>query len=129
MAFIKRYLPQIILLISIVIGGFFRFYKLDWGNGYYFNPDEYHIVGAVERLIRNGVTSNPGLFSYGSFSVYLIFFTHRFVSFISPKNTIDLFIIGRFLSALFSVLTIVNIYLISKIDDPQKMMVLNLSSN
>jgi hypothetical protein len=115
MAFIKRYLPQIILLISIVIGGFFRFYKLDWGNGYYFNPDEYHIVGAVERLIRNGVTSNPGLFSYGSFSVYLIFFTHRFVSFISPKNTIDLFIIGRFLSALFSVLTIVNIYLISKI--------------
>ena len=112
---LKKFLPEILFFSSLIFGILLRFYKLDWGNGYYFNPDEYHIVGAVERLLSNGITSNPGLYSYGSFPVYLIYFTHRFASIILPKNAIDIFIIGRFLSALFSVLTIINIYLISKI--------------
>ena len=62
------------LLLIVFIGALLRFFKLDWGNGYFFHPDEYHLAAAVSRL-SFPEQLNPGLFSYGSLSVYLIYFT------------------------------------------------------
>jgi 4-amino-4-deoxy-L-arabinose transferase-like glycosyltransferase len=96
------------LLAIILIGGFFRFYKLDWGEGFFFHPDEYHIAGAVNRLDFPS-QMNPQLFFYGSFTVYLIYFSKVLLHLMSSP-----FLIGRFYSALFSTLSIGIIYSISK---------------
>ena len=62
------------LLGILFLGAVLRFYKLDWGEGNFFHPDEYHIAGAVSRLSFPS-QMNPHLFTYGSFTVYLIYFT------------------------------------------------------
>lgn len=101
--FLKNYWP---LILIVLWGGFLRFFKLNWGEGYFFHPDEYHIVGAVDRL-HFPDRMDPQLFSYGSFSVYLIYFTRLLIG----GNS---FLIGRFYSAFFSTLTLVVVYLITR---------------
>ncbi len=120
MSLVKKYLPCAIFVLSIFLGGYLRFYKLDWGQGYYFHPDEYHIVGAVGRLINEGINANPQLFSYGSFTVYLTYITHWLLSSVIKIDNPNVFIIGRFLAALFSTLTLANIFLITKSVFPDK---------
>ena len=95
------------LVTIVLLGGLLRFYKLDWGEGRFFHPDEYHIVAAVEHL-SFPFQMNPKLFSYGSLTVYLIYFTKMLTGAIHP------ILIGRFYSALFSTLTIILVFLISK---------------
>lgn len=108
-----------ILFLIILLGGFFRFYKLDWGEGFFFHPDEYHIVISVNQLSFPS-NMHPHLFSYGSFSVYLIYFSKLFIQkifFILNNKTsggiFNPFLIGRFYSALFSTLTILTVHQIS----------------
>src|SRR5690606_38450574 len=96
------------LLFIVFIGGILRFYKLDWGEGLFFHPDEYHIVAAVERL--NFPTHlNPEFFSYGSLTVYLIYLTKIFFNIHTTS-----FLVGRYLSATFSTLSLILIYKVSK---------------
>jgi 4-amino-4-deoxy-L-arabinose transferase-like glycosyltransferase len=97
-----------IIVFILLVGAFLRFYKLDWGEGYFFHPDEYHITIAVNRL-SFPTNLNPELYSYGSFTVYLIYFTK--IIFNLKSST---FLIGRFYSALFSTLSILAIYKLSK---------------
>lgn len=115
----KARLGYAIFLISLLVGGFLRFYKLNWGDNYFFHPDEYHIVTAVGRLINAGITSNPKLFSYGSLSVYLVYITRQILVSLGSINP-NIFIIGRFLAALFSTLTLINIFLLAKLIFPEK---------
>lgn len=111
----KKSLSKVLpILVILLIGAFFRFYKTDWGEGYFFHPDEYHIATAVSRL-SFPVNLNPELFSYGSFTVYLIYFSKFGLTLINQSfKDLNPFLIGRFYSAVFSALTIINIYLISK---------------
>lgn len=95
-----------LLWLIVIIGAFFRFYKLDWGSGYFFHPDEYHITGSVNQLVFPS-QMNPHLFSYGSLIVYLIFFTQKLIG----GNP---FLIGRFYSAFFSTFSILIIYVLTK---------------
>lgn len=91
-----------------------RFYKLDWGEGFFFHPDEYHIAIAVNRL-HFPSNLNPELFSYGSFTVYLIYFSKLILQSInSGLSDINPILIGRFYSALFSTITILLVFLLSK---------------
>ncbi len=107
-------LSLVVLILIIFIGAYLRFHKLDWGNGYFFHPDEYHITAAVDRL-NFPTQMNPELFSYGSFTVYLVYFGKILAEvFIGPTSSIHPILIGRFFSALFSTLTILVIYLISR---------------
>jgi hypothetical protein len=115
----KTRLGYVILVISLLIGGLLRFYKLNWGENYFFHPDEYHIVTAVGRLINNGFYSNPKLFSYGSLTVYLIYITRQILVSLGSINP-NIFIVGRFLAALFSTLTLINIFLLAKLIFPEK---------
>lgn len=90
----------------VLLGGFLRFYKLDWGEGYFFHPDEYHIAASVNRLAFPQ-QMNPHFFSYGSFVIYLIYFSKIFLGTFNP------ILIGRFYSAIFSTLLIFVIFSIS----------------
>ena len=98
----------IILILIIVLGGFLRFYKLDWGEGLFAHPDEYHIVISVNQLVFP-TQMHPHFFNYGTVIIYFDFFTKEFFQ----KFNLNPFLIGRFYSAFFSTLTILSIYLIS----------------
>lgn len=103
-----------ILILIILIGGFFRFYKLDWGNGLFTHPDEYHIVTSVNQLTFP-THMHPNFFSYGTVIIYLIYFTKEFFSIITNHSfIINIFLIGRFYSAFFSTITIIIVYAISR---------------
>jgi hypothetical protein len=95
------------ILGIIVLGALLRFYKLDWGQGIFAHPDEYHIVGSVAQLTFPN-QMNPHFFSYGTVIIYLIYFTQAIFRYFSI--ILDSFLIGRFYSALFSTLTILIVY-------------------
>lgn len=118
----------LILIIIIIIGAFFRFYKLDWGQGLFTHPDEYHIVISVNQLSFPN-QMHPHFFSYGTVTIYLIYFTKTLLEninsvlnslfiiptsqFIERQALLNSFLIGRFYSALFSTLTIPLVYFIT----------------
>lgn len=103
-----------ILFLVVLLGGFLRFYKLDWGGGYFFHPDEYHIAFSVNQLSFPS-QMNPHFFSYGSFPIYLIYFSKLLLGFLNSRFLMfNPVLIGRFYSALFSTLTIIIIFLITK---------------
>ena len=110
MAFIKNKLSIYIFLLTL-IGGFFRFYNLNWGSPFYFHPDERNIASSIVNL-QFPNQMNPHFFAYGSFPIYLIYFTAYFSNLITKSQLIfdQAIIIGRFYSAFLSVLLIPSIY-------------------
>lgn len=105
---------SLILVLIIILGGFLRFYKLDWGNGLFTHPDEYHLVISASQLSFPDQL-NPNFFSYGTVTIYLMYFTKLLLSTVNHELiTMNYFLIGRFFSALFSTLTIFLIYKISR---------------
>ena len=108
----------LILIFIVCIGAFLRFYKLDWAQGLFTHPDEYHIAASVNQL-SFPTQMHPHFFSYGTVTIYLIYFTQEIIKslssilnsqFLIPNS----FLVGRFYSALFSTLTIFIVYKISK---------------
>ena len=109
----KKNITSVLFASIVLLGLILRFYKIDWGESYYFHPDEYHIAAAVDRLdFPNNM--NPKLFSYGSSTVYLIYFTKAVLGNININlATINPILVGRFYSALFSTLTIIVVLLLT----------------
>ncbi len=122
------------MIFILLVGFFLRFYKLDWGEGLYTHPDEYHITTSVSQLVFP-TQMHPHFFSYGTGTIYLIYFTQQIINFISSTfnfqpfgfpfdrlragaqgelSTFNSFILGRFYSALFSTLTILIVYKICR---------------
>lgn len=69
---LRRY--NLLLIILLVLGGFLRFYNLNWGAPYYFHPDERNIVSSVTQLAFPE-NMNPHFFAYGSLPIYAIYTT------------------------------------------------------
>ncbi len=106
------------IFFLILIGGFFRFYNLNWDNGNFFHPDERNIANAVSR-IRFFTQLNPDFFAYGGFLIYLYRITGDiFVKITANANWVydwgHINIIGRFYSALFSTITIPLVFFLAK---------------
>ena len=116
--FFKQNKQYTILLLILLIGAFLRFYKLDWGQGLFAHPDEYHISASVNQLSFPDQI-HPHFFSYGTVTIYLIYFTQELLKSISSVFSSQFlvpssFLLGRFYSALFSTLTIVVVYKICR---------------
>jgi 4-amino-4-deoxy-L-arabinose transferase-like glycosyltransferase len=105
----------IVVLGIIFFGVFFRFYNLNWGNPFYFHPDERNIATSIAQL-KFPSQMNPNFFAYGSFPIYLTYFSGVILDFFSKPQ--DLFTraiyIGRFYSAILSSLLIISIYFVGK---------------
>ncbi len=99
------------LTLIILIGAFLRFYKLDWGDGLFTHPDEYHIVASVNQL-SYPTQMHPHFFSYGTVTIYLIYFAKQLTDLLALD--INAFIIGRFFSAFFSTITILVVYVLTR---------------
>lgn len=119
MKFFKSKVFIILLLLGIIfLGGFLRFYHLNWDEGHFFHPDERNIANAVAK-IDFFKQLNPQFFAYGSLPIYLYRFTGDLLVKITHNSDWTrewplINLISRWFSAFFSTLTIGLIFLLSK---------------
>ncbi len=107
-----------ILLTITSIGALLRFTNLNWDAGGRLHPDEALIVNGA-LAVRFFSQLSPGFHDYNGFSVYLLKAASLVTAFIfrnpywsgTPEG---LTIIGRFVSALFSTLSIPLLYVFGK---------------
>jgi len=104
------------LLALLVIGGFFRFYKLDWGSGYFFHPDERNVISLAMSLSVNNLIK--GTFAYGSLTAFFAFLADSFrINVLHGTNANSFEFTGillRMVSAVFSCATIITAYFFVK---------------
>ncbi len=120
---------SILLLLILFLAAVFRFYGLGWDSGYLLHPDERQIVLVAQRLQWPSTLAeffsadsplNPKFFAYGSFPIYLL----RALGAFAPASPLhvplrdDIFVslglLGRALSALFDLGTIVLTFLLGR---------------
>lgn len=100
-----------------LLGTILRFYNLNWDLGQYLHPDERLYINAanlaiphsLQELLSPSSPLNPHMFYYGSFPLYL----YKIIASIFLKF-LDLLIVSRMISAFFSSLTIILIFLAAK---------------
>ena len=104
-----------LLFILTLIGAILRFYKLDWGQGFFFHPDERNIASAVLNLDPVKGDFNPNFFAYGSFPIYVTYAIGAILSFLTKTNWLEfgkIILIGRIISAGLSTLLIPLVYFV-----------------
>lgn len=117
-----------LLAIVLLVAAFFRFYGLAWDGGYLFHPDERKILlvafdlrlpDSLWEFFSSESPLNPKFFAYGSFPIYLL----KMLGGFAPATTLNvpwradfvsLAMLGRALSALFDLGTIVMIFLLGR---------------
>lgn len=87
-----------------------RFFGLNWGSGFFFNPDENNMVHAVMKMSPGDL--NPHFFAYGQFPLYLTYFTRNLLG-LDHSYELTTYVL-RFWSALFSSISVLIFYLIVK---------------
>jgi len=129
------------LIIILILAFAFRFYGINWDEGHHLHPDERMItmvaegihwpkddkINFVTPLGSVGVVNpalllspqnplNPKFFAYGSLPIYLLKLAGNFAGQFNPKYATyqNLNLVGRLLSILFELGTIIIIYKISK---------------
>ena len=106
--------PLTILLFLTLLGAILRFYKLDWGDGQFFHPDERNIVFGISNLhIENlkdyfsaippistypsilswlkalplkDIPLNPKFWAYGSLPIYIIYFIAKLLELVGVHS-------------------------------------------
>ncbi len=94
-----------------------RFIKLDWGDGFFFQPDENNMAQAITQLGPGNF--DPHFYAYGQLPLYLSYFVATIIRFVlhqSPATSIPFeqaIITLRIFSAIFSSISIYIIYRIA----------------
>ena len=117
---------DVLLIGVLLIGAYFRFVGLSWDDVYHLHPDE-RFLTMVESSIRpvenisqyfNTTTStlNPnnmgyGYYVYGTFPLFLVRYAAELVG---KTDYGSVHLVGRFLSGIFDLGTILFVYLICK---------------
>jgi len=118
----KRYAPLVLLFIILVFAAGLRFAGISWDEGHHVHPDERFLSMIVADLkwpefnqyfnfnsTINPYVKNP-FFVYGTFPLHLT----KFVGDVTNYKGYDKYIIiGRILSGLFDIFTIVAIFLVA----------------
>jgi 4-amino-4-deoxy-L-arabinose transferase-like glycosyltransferase len=115
----EKFKKELALLgLIVLIGAFFRLFNLDWGEGWFFHPDENNIGRSISQL--EWPQLHPHFFAYGHFSIYLAYFLNQFSNlfknqpFLAPISFSQAIYSLRFLSGLESVLLIFLVFAIGK---------------
>lgn len=97
---------KFIFVLLFLITLFTRFFNLNWGDSFFFHPDENNMANSILQM--NSESLNPNFFAYGQFPLYLTYFT-------TPRHDFSSIILTlRFWSATFSSLSVLFFYLIVK---------------
>lgn len=97
---------KIFFTISIIILFLTRFFGFNWGNGFYFHPDENNMAMAIAQFSDQNL--NPHFFAYGQFPLYLGYFTLKLLNI--PNTFENSIIVLRLWSAVFSVTSVFVLY-------------------
>ncbi len=116
---------KLILLFILLLAATFRFYNINWDQGYHLHPDERAIVIAVTQLkppasldefLSPQSPWNPHFFAYGSFPMYLLWATgwamSGFNASLGQYTSINL--VGRVISAFADLATIILLFKLAK---------------
>jgi len=116
------------LILILVLAFGLRFYGINWDQFHHFHPDERMIAMVAEKIrLPKPLTSsailtpksplNPKFFAYGSFPIYLLKFTGNIASIFDVKYATYKYLnlVGRYLSVLFDLGTIIIIFKISQV--------------
>jgi len=121
--------PSLILVFALilVVAATFRFYGLAWDGGYLFHPDERKILLVASDLrlpsplefFSTDSPLNPKFFAYGSFPIYLLKLLGVFAPPIQlnvpwREDFVSLALMGRVLSVLFDLGTLVMTFLLAR---------------
>lgn len=121
-----KFSTKLIVFGILLLAAFFRFYGLNWDQGYHLHPDERAIIMKVVELrfpvdnpssfFTPESTWNPHFFAYGSFPFYLLKFAGNALGVFNPLfATYDLInIAGRFISAIFDLATVLLLFYFGK---------------
>lgn len=112
----NKRLHIIALALIILIGGFFRLYRLNWDESYTFHPDERNIANAVIK-VNIPDQLDPGFHAYNGFSIYMIRGIAQILVWITGNsdwvnNWGNVNMIGRTISAIASTASIYLIYVL-----------------
>ena len=125
---LSKVAPAALLGGLIIAGLALRLQGLDWDAGHLFHPDErailMKVVGDISlplpvdwgKLLTVSSPLNPHWFNYGTFPLYLLKLVGHLASLVTAKDygLQDLSLIGRALSAVFDVGTILLVALIGR---------------
>jgi len=124
--FIKKILPILALLLILGIGAHFRFIGIDWDDEFHLHPDERFltmvessispVINLNEYFNTGTSTLNPNnsgysFFVYGTFPVFLV---RYLAEWIGETGYGQIYLVGRYLSGLADLLTVVLVFLITK---------------
>jgi len=128
MATDERARPGHYLLLALIVALALalRLYGISWDEGYLFHPDERQILVIVDELtfpwppdatlLTPESGWNPGFFAYGSLPIYLLRICASLVGQVNEEyaSLMSSYMVGRALSALFDVGSVVLIYLLGR---------------
>lgn len=108
---------KILLLAILVFSALLRFGGLNWGDGYFFHPDENNMARAILNLSQG---NSPGLYAYGQYPLFIALFSARIYnlfSFVHQQHQLTfsqaVFFL-RFWSALTGVAVVWLVYLLGR---------------
>lgn len=119
-----------LFFLTILLAILIRFYGIDWDKGYHLHPDERMIIMVADRLtlpkplnITNLLspqsTLNPQFFAYGSFPIYLLKASGSLLAKVFKNSDFayysGLLYVGRILSVLFDIGTVLIVFKIAQI--------------
>lgn len=123
---IKKITINHYLFFTVFLAFALRIYGINWDNGFYFHPDERAIIlfslpldfpASLSEFLSPASPLNPHFFAYGNFPLYLLkIISSFFAYFFDPAfaTYAKTYVIGRTLSIVFDIATIIFIYKIGK---------------
>ena len=108
------------LVFLIIFAFILRLYGIDWDQGFHLHPDERMLIMVADRI--NFFTQlNPHFFNYGTLPIYILKGTSQLIDWIFKTNVANyqgMLFIGRFLSSMADIGTIIVIYKLTEIIFP-----------
>lgn len=120
----KSFVPDILLLLILVIGAYFRFTGLNWDQNQHLHPDERFLTMVASSIqpVNNlseyfdtaKSTLNPnnrgyGFYVYGTLPLFIV---RGIADLLNQTGYDEIFLVGRAISGFFDLLTIFLVYLI-----------------
>ena len=106
------------LAIIVAVATAFRFWNLNWDQGFLLHPDEFNLVAASSRL--KGYGSNPDFFAYNGLGLFLPPIATEVWSLltwtdVNPRSLSTLSYASRFISAFLSTATVVLAWRVARV--------------
>ncbi len=113
------------LIGILLLGALFRFYGLNWDQGFHLHPDEraivmfttsLHLPTSIAEFFSSESSWNPHFFAYGSFPLYLLKIVSSIFGIFDPRLTEYSYInlLGRVISAFVDTATVLLVYFFGK---------------